>query len=51
MAVHERRHSEFAYLPFAISIRELVDREGGFNLKKVSICTPSPEGDHIQFCP
>ena len=47
-AVHERRHGNESYLPFAISIRELVDR---VKRRRPDIAVPSHEWVRLQFSP
>lgn len=47
-SVHERRHGTYLYLPFAISIRELIDR---VRKRKPDIAFPSEEWVRLQFVP
>ena len=47
-AVQERRHGSFVYLPFAISIRELIDR---VVKRRPGIRVPSAEWVRLQFAP
>ena len=47
-AVHERRHGDTSYLPFAISIRELIER---VKRRKPAILSPSEEWVRLQFNP
>ena len=47
-AVHERRHESVLYLPFAISIRELIER---VKKRKPEIAVPSAEWVRLQFSP
>ena len=47
-AVQERRHDSVLYLPFAISIRELIDR---VRKRKPDIAIPSDEWVRLQFSP
>ena len=46
--MQERRHGSTAYLPFAISIRELVER---IKIRKPGIVVLSEEWVHLQFSP
>ena len=48
LSVHERRHETYLYLPFAISIRELIDR---IKERKHEIKVPSEEWVRLQFQP
>ena len=48
LSVHERRHEMHLYLPFAISIKELIDRVKERNL---GIKVPSAEWIRLQFQP
>ena len=47
-AVHERRHGNVLYLPFAISIRELIDR---VKMRKPDIKIHSEQWVRLQFQP
>ena len=47
-AVQERRHDNIAYLPFTISIRELIER---VQKRKPGILTPSEEWVRLKLCP
>ena len=47
-SVHERRHGTFLYLPFAISVRELVER---IEKRRSEIAVPSEEWVRLQFSP
>ena len=47
-ADQERRHGDIAYLPFAISTRELIDR---VQRRKPGILVPSEEWVRLQFSP
>ena len=48
VAVHEQKHSTASYLPFAINIKELIER---VKTRKPCILTPSAECIRLQFCP
>ena len=45
-AIHERRHGNYHYLPFAISIRELIEQ---VKQRKLDITTPSEEWVRLQL--
>ena len=47
-SVHERRHGSVLYLPFAISIRELIER---VKRRKPDVKVPSEEWVRLQFQP
>ena len=46
--VHERRHGTYHYLPFAVSIRELIEQ---VKRRKPDIAVPSEEWVRLQFTP
>ena len=46
--MQERRHTNITYLPFAISVRELIQQ---VQKRKPGILTPSDEWVRLEFCP